>query len=119
MMVDVSTIIVALFTLLGGGGVFFEAGRRIGRLSREQKDHQTDVEELDNKLDDKFSELEQQLAIQQHRRLARESVMLNWLENIHQAISGDIADVERPPEVQEDVDIPVDDNFDIGPGGDD
>lgn len=108
-MVDVATLLSAAFTLFAGGGVIFEAGRRIGKSSEQQESTKTDVNELDEKIESKFTELEQQLAIQQHRRVKREGVIIRWLENIHVAVSDKVTDVDRPPEVEEDIDIDIGD----------
>lgn len=108
-MIAGGTYIIAVVTLLAGAGGIFEVGRRVGRTGAESDETETDVKELDGKIEARFSELQQQLEMLQHRRMERERVIIEWLSEIHQSLDEKGADVSKPSEVTEDVDIDIGD----------
>lgn len=119
MPIGMETVVMAAVTVVASAGAFFEVGRRFGRSSAEQDETETDVEELDSKIDQKFGQLQQQLAKSQYARREREQVMMDWLSEIHSALSDKGADIEKPDAVTKGVDIDVPEPDDVEYLGDD
>ena len=105
--------VIALFASVAGAGVLFEAGRRLGRGSAERESTQGDVEQLENKLDEKFSKLDERLNRHEALREREHTVTLQWLESITKGLDSEGFDVGRPDEVRPAIDTRLDDDRDL------
>lgn len=101
----VGQLLLVAVTFLGGLGVVFEMGRRIGRTSKQQTSMSDELDELDEKLGEQFGELERRLDREAAMREREREVLLGWLEELTKALLSEGYDVERPESVQENINL--------------
>jgi hypothetical protein len=107
-MVSTTGLLIAVISILTGSGLLFEIGRRIGESSATQSTTQSDVSQLEESMNEKFSELDNRLNQTEAARKAENKIIISWMSDLTDVLRDEGYTVERPDEINEDIDIPTD-----------